>query len=70
MAKTIKEMALEKFPDHPTNDELTRCRRLKRSGYEYGANAVLAEIETCLKEPSMIQGYSDILAKVQELKGD
>lgn len=43
-------MALEKFPDHPTNDELTRCRRLKRSGYECGANAVLSEIERIINE--------------------
>ena len=38
--------------------------------YIVGANAVLKEIEACLEEPSMIQGYSDILAKVQELKGE
>ena len=36
--------------------------------YHAGANYVLDIIEECLEEPSMIQGYSDIMAVVQELK--
>ena len=63
MAKTIKEMAI-------SSERHCVERESYELGYEDGAYAVLAEIETCLKEPSMIQGYSDILAKVQELKGD
>lgn len=51
MAKTIKQMALEKFPDHTTNEELCRCRRLKRAGFERGANAVIKEIENILDAP-------------------
>ena len=47
--KSIIVMALEKFPYHPTNDELTRCRRLKISGYEYGENAVLETIENVIR---------------------
>jgi hypothetical protein len=42
---TIKEMALKNYPDHPTNKELTRSRRLRRIGFEFGANAVLMEVE-------------------------
>lgn len=67
MAKTIKEMANDAVihaAQNPAQKEMFSY------WYEAGANAVLAEIETCLKEPSMIQGYSDILAKVKELKGE
>jgi hypothetical protein len=42
---TIREMALKNYPDHPTNEELTRSRRLRRIGFEFGANAVLMEVE-------------------------
>lgn len=59
----IKEMAIDaaKRINEETFGSYTR-------GYENGANAVLEEIEKCLEDPSMIQGYSDIMAKVQELR--
>lgn len=45
-------------------------QQLVMIGFMRGANYVLQEIEKCLEEPSMIQGYSDILAKVKQLKGE
>lgn len=72
MAKTIKEMALKNYPDHPTNEELTRSRRLRRIGFEFGANSVIAEIESIAF--SDIGSYKSILDKIQnklkELKGE
>ena len=80
MAKTIKDMAYEQFPDHPTNYELYRCRRLKRVGFERGANAVIKEIENILDAPisyvveSGWQGQLNdicgmIRQRINELKG-
>lgn len=65
MAETIKEMAVNsaKRINESTFGSYTR-------GYKDGAIAILTEIEKCLENPSMIQGYSDVLAKVQELKGE
>lgn len=64
MAKTIKELANE-YAHHYEADDDAAYR-----GYVAGANAVLDIIKECLEEPSMIQGYSDIMAVVQELKGE
>lgn len=68
---TIREMALKNYPDHPTNEELTKSRRLRRIGFEFGAHAVLSEIESIAF--SDIGSYKSILDRVKnrikELKG-
>ena len=78
MAKNIKQMALEYANENykeiyalNIEEDLNKeARAVSKESFEAGANAVLEEIEKCLDNPSMIQGYSDILAKVQELKGE
>jgi len=70
MAKTIQEMAMDYASEKWEGEHFTVAFCDSMEDYQKGANAVLEEIEKCLDNPSMIQGYSDILAKVQELKGE
>ena len=61
MAKTIKEMAIEKYGW--AND------RMYIHIFEAGANAVLEEIESCLGEFYSPNDYTNIKNKIKELRG-
>lgn len=61
MAKTIHDLAIAYGKEHQGTVDI--------EVFEDGAKTVIGIIEKCFEEPSMIQGYSDIMAAVQEMKG-
>lgn len=77
MAKTIKEMAAEAYPDAVNYN--THCRNLdKRHGYILGAKTVLYEIISCWdwenKDNRLLVPAELVLHKIEdkikELKGE
>lgn len=74
MNKTIKEMAVETFPDMVNYN--SHCKNLcKRDGFIVGAKTVLEEIEKVLKQAKLYSDlscksrlYDDLVNLVEQLK--